>query len=129
MSFFRKHTIRSAADFVLTEGDFANKSEPEAETPVPFPFENAAEMLRMAEESGKSIAGMMLANERRLRSSTAVYDGIERIWDAMNRCIARGLDTGGILPGGLGIKRRSKSIMERLKQEHGTKPCGAAYNK
>ena len=36
-------------------------------TPVPFPFEKAASMLRMADESSNSIAQMMLANERTAR--------------------------------------------------------------
>ncbi|MDE0307342.1 MAG: L-serine ammonia-lyase [Albidovulum sp.] len=106
--------------FVRTEGDYTKISEPVAEVDFPYPFENAAEMLQMAGESGKSIGDMMLANERRLRSSPEIDEGVKRIWDVMNRCIERGLETGGVLPGGLGIKRRSKAIMDRLKQEHGT---------
>ena len=37
----------------------------------------------------------------------------------MNNCIEKGLYTGGILPGGLKVKRRAKGIHEQLKAEQG----------
>ena len=37
----------------------------------------------------------------------------------MNACIDRGLDGTGILPGGLGVKRRAGAIHARLRQEAG----------
>ena len=106
--------------FVMSESDFAKKPAAAADSAVPYQFRSAAEMLEKADESGMSIADMMLANECRLRSRRMVDEGIERIWDAMTRCIARGIETGGVLPGGLGVRRRAQSIMTRLKQEYGT---------
>jgi L-serine dehydratase len=37
----------------------------------------------------------------------------------MNDCIQRGLETDGILPGGLGVKRRAKGIHDALLSERG----------
>ena len=83
----------------------------------PFPFANAAEMLRMASASGLSIAGMKRANELTERSEAELEAGLARIWGVMNGCIERGLGQKGILPGGLGIKRRAAHIRDQLERE------------
>ncbi|MDF1790283.1 MAG: L-serine ammonia-lyase [Thalassobaculaceae bacterium] len=84
----------------------------------PFPFGSAAEMLAMGAAAGCSIAAMKRANE-----TVALGDGLDaaldRILDAMDCCIERGLSQGGILPGGLKVRRRAKSIYETLLGERG----------
>ena len=92
----------------------------DAGTQVPFPFENAASMLRMADESGNSIAQMMLANERALRSDAEVDAGLAALWAAMDACIDRGLARQGELPGGLRVKRRASALFEQLCDEQGS---------
>ena len=89
-------------------------------TQVPFPFESAASMLRMAGESRRSIAAMMLANERTLRSEAEVDTGLAALWGAMEACIDRGLARQGELPGGLRVKRRAGALFEQLCDEHGS---------
>jgi len=106
--------------FVRTEAELATDDvADEAGAPVPFPFHNAAEMLRMARDSGKSISAMKRANELTFQSHEALDRGLERIWHTMSDCIDRGLATDGILPGGLSIRRRAHKIHEALKAEHG----------
>ena len=92
----------------------------DAGTQVPFPFENAASMLQMADESGNSIAQMMLANERALRSDAEVNAGLAALWAAMDACIDRGLARQGELPGGLRVKRRASALFEQLCDEQGS---------
>ena len=92
----------------------------DADAQVPFPFGNAASMLRMAEESGNSIAQMMLANERALRSDAEVDAGLAALWAAMDSCIDRGLARQGELPGGLRVKRRASALFEQLCDEQGS---------
>ena len=92
----------------------------DAGTQVPFPFENAASMLRMADESGSSIAQMMLANERTARSDAEVDAGLATLWHAMRSCIDRGLTRQGELPGGLRVKRRAGGLYEQLCDEQGS---------
>lgn len=111
--------------FVLTEAELRRKND-DAAVPrrreqaqaVPYPFETAKEMLAMGAASGKSIAEMKRANEM------VVHGGeldarIDRIWQAMNDCIERGLAQDGILPGGLKVRRRAKTIHEKLLAERG----------
>lgn len=86
------------------------------EAVLPYPFGTAAEMLAMGRESGKSIADMMRANE--LANGEPNLDArLDRISDAMNDCIDRGLAQDGILPGGLNVKRRAKGIYENLQRQ------------
>ena len=77
-------------------------------------------MLRMAEESGNSIAEMMLTNERATRSVDEVDAGLAALWAAMDACIDRGISGQGELPGGLRVKRRAGALFEQLCDEQGS---------
>lgn len=107
--------------FIATEAELRAKTagaeafaEEQATLGYPYPFGNAAEMLRMGAESGKSVAEMKRANEEAVRSPEAVREGLAAIRAVMEDCIDRGLRTGGELPGGLGVRRRAKPIHDRL---------------
>ena len=86
----------------------------------PYPFATAAAMLRMARESGLSIAAMKRANEGADRAPEEVEAGLARVWATMDGCIERGLSREGELPGGLRVKRRAGRIRAQLEQERGT---------
>ncbi|MEO0484619.1 MAG: L-serine ammonia-lyase [Pseudomonadota bacterium] len=105
--------------FVSTEAELAEGAANDDGSPVPYPFHTAAEMLEMADASGKSIAGMKRANELARMGPLALDNGLGRIWAVMNDCIDRGLEGDGILPGGLQVKRRAKGIHEKLLAERG----------
>ena len=99
--------------FVLTAEELVAIPARNSDVAVPFPFDNAAQMLAMGAQSGLSIAAMKRANE--MARGAADLDGrIMEIWDVMNRCIDRGLGTDGVLPGGLNVKRRAKGLNEKL---------------
>jgi len=80
----------------------------------PYPFDSAELMLRMAGESGSSIAAMKRENELEFISAEELDTGLEKIWRAMRQCVERGLQTGGILPGALNLPRRAKALHEQL---------------
>jgi L-serine dehydratase len=102
--------------FVLTRAERASDlSKSAVVLNVPHPFKNAAEMLTMGRASGKSIAIMKRENE----NDGALDAGLDRIWNAMNACMERGLRQTGILPGGLKVKRRAAEIFAQLKAEQG----------
>ncbi|MFY9239100.1 MAG: L-serine ammonia-lyase [Roseovarius sp.] len=106
--------------FVMTEGELAAGRNTDEGAPVPYPFKSAAEMLEMAEASGKSIAAMKRANEISRKAEVDMSAGVARIWQVMDDCIERGMATDGILPGGLNVKRRAKGIRDALIAERGT---------
>lgn len=108
--------------FVLTEEELARKGEEsrsDAASKVPFPFSSAAQMLEMSEKSDKSIAQMKRDNELVYRNETELRDGLNRIWQVMRDCMDRGLNTSGILPGGLNVRRRAAAIHQKLLAERG----------
>lgn len=84
---------------------------------VPYPFSTAKEMLDMASRSGRTIAQMKRANEETVMSRETLNMRLDQIWEAMNGCIERGLKGEGIMPGGLKVRRRARSIHDKLNAE------------
>ncbi|UCB55503.1 MAG: L-serine ammonia-lyase [Thiotrichales bacterium] len=82
----------------------------------PHPFDSAQSMLEMADSSGLSIAQMKRTNELAYISGSELDAGLDAIWQAMQHCIEHGLATEGILPGGLELPRRAKSLYHQLTQ-------------
>lgn len=110
--------------FVLTERQLRRETPAKAEAEMeeagwPYPFASAREMLEMAEASGKSIAEMKRANEETGLTPPELNRRIDAVAAAMNACIDRGLREEGVLPGGLGVKRRAKRIHQQLLAEKG----------
>jgi len=83
---------------------------------VPFPFGSAAELLAHCDANKLAIHDIILANEDTKRTRTDTDAALGRIIDVMMACIDRGLETQGILPGGLEVKRRAPSIWEKLRE-------------
>ncbi|SDF62745.1 L-serine ammonia-lyase [Thalassobaculum litoreum] len=84
----------------------------------PYPFGSAAEMLAMGARAGLSIAEMKRANET-VAYGIGLDAALDRVLDAMDDCIDRGLSGTGILPGGLKVRRRAKAIHDALLAERG----------
>ena len=103
--------------FVLTEDELAMGRDTNDGQPVPFPFKSAAEMLKMAAKSGLSVAQMKRKNELARKPAADLDKGLVKIWAVMNRCIDRGLESEGELPGGLCVRRRAKAVHEVLVAE------------
>jgi L-serine dehydratase len=90
------------------------------DTPVPYPFATAAELLAHTAASGLPVSGVMMANERALRSSAAeIRDGLADLWRVMRECVQRGSESDGILPGGLKVQRRAPRLYRQLSCEDG----------
>lgn len=83
---------------------------------LPFPFASAAELLTMAEAQGMTIAEIMFTNECSVQPAEAVRAGVMAIWATMCACMDRGMVTGGILPGGLNVRRRAARLATRLRE-------------
>jgi L-serine dehydratase len=104
---------------VVTEGDLNSPKEDNTSNKFPYPFKNSTEMLAMAAESGKSISEMKLSNESVLIASSVLEEKLFEIAKTMDSVINRGMKNEGTLPGGLNVRRRSKSIHESLIKEKG----------
>ena len=100
----------------------ADGSKPADQVVVPYPFNSADELLRLAAEHGMAISTLMLENEAALAPPDEVRRRVNEIWRAMESCVKRGCEREGILPGGLKVKRRAAGLHRRLKSD----PAGAS---
>lgn len=83
--------------FIVEEERFGQAHD--VETPVPYDFHSASELLKLCERNGLSVSGLMMQNELALRSKEEIDAGFARIWDVMHAGIERGMNTEGVLPG------------------------------
>jgi L-serine dehydratase len=114
-------------------GGFIAEDGVEANAPIasltasddpPYPFRSAAELLELSHTHSLTIAEIMLANEcahipnhgSQRSHESQIRDGILNIWHVMQACVARGVATEGILPGGLNVRRRAHRLAARLRE-------------
>jgi L-serine dehydratase len=100
--------------FVLGEDEAGNPQIVPDATPVPYPFTSGMELLEHTQRTGLPISGVMLANELVRRDEAAVRDGLAHIWTVMQECVQQGCEAGGVLPGGLRVRRRARRLRENL---------------
>jgi L-serine dehydratase len=102
--------------FVVTDAEaqagLTGGSEPSGH--VPHDFASAAELLEKARGAGLSIAELARRNELAWRPAEETQAGLDRTWAVMEGCIERGCRGEGLLPGGLGVRRRAGQLFRNL---------------
>ncbi|HYA15848.1 MAG TPA: L-serine ammonia-lyase [Bryobacteraceae bacterium] len=101
--------------FILRDGE---KAADDDRPPVPYPFRSGAGMLAWNIPVWK----LMLENEKAWHSEDEIRAYAARIWQAMRDSIHRGLETEGILPGGLKVRRRAPQLARKLRERGTTDP-------
>jgi L-serine dehydratase len=101
--------------FVVREG--APDSADGFSSSLPYPFRSGADLLEVGARHGLSIAEIVRANETVGRDRSEAEAELDQIAAVMFACIERGLSVEGELPGGLKVKRRARSIRERLEAD------------
>jgi L-serine dehydratase len=97
--------------FVVKEGEATGAA---ANQCVPHAFSSAAGLLAIGKQTGLSISDIIARNETTWRPASETDAGLDRIWAVMSQCMERGMATSGILPGGLGVKRRAYDLHQQL---------------
>jgi len=110
--------------FIIKDEDFdATKAHAASlQASVPLPFKTAEELLSLCKTNGLSISSLMLRNESTFRPKHEVKQQLHNIWLVMKACIQRGIESEGILPGGLKVVRRAPGLYRRLQTEHTNDP-------
>lgn len=111
--------------FIVRDEDFDETLEEaieQSDKPIPYPFDTAAELLQHTKDTGMRISSLMMANEKVFRTEDEIRSGLMKIWRTMQRSIENGINTEGILPGGLKVRRRASCLYQRLKKEKSTEP-------
>lgn len=106
--------IATEAELKASQETAAKDEDDDERLQLPLPFRNADELLTRCQESGLSIAEVMLANESTRRSESDVRAQLAAIWEAMQQCVSNGLARQGQLPGGLKVERRARKMHQHL---------------
>ena len=109
-------------DSTASASPAVGKDESQPRPPVPYPFRSADELLRIGEQTGLAIWQIALENEKSWRPEPEIRAYIDKVWQTMHACLNRGLQTEGILPGGLKVRRRAPALARKLASRNGNDP-------
>lgn len=101
--------------FVVKEDSYDENDNIDIQNSFPYPIQKATELQKHCANTHKSISEIVLENERSLRSDDVIDAELQRIWHTMLECMYIGCHTGGILPGGLNVRRRAYDMHQNLK--------------
>ncbi len=105
--------------FIMREGEDADRATLKA---PPFPFSSADQLLQIGDQEKLAIWQIMLENEKTWRDREHIREDLERIWEVMKACVRRGLETEGVLPGGLNVRRRAPRLARKLEEQGSADP-------
>lgn len=97
--------------FVVKEGETMSAKET---AQLPFPINTADDLQHWCIKTGLSISEIVMENEHAWRTEQDTRSGLLNTWRVMRECIYRGCHTGGMLPGGLNVKRRGAELNKKL---------------
>jgi len=113
---FQQDWYSVGGGFVVERGDFERGFEEHELSTPPYPFVTGDELLAICEQNGMSVSQVMLANECEWRSEEEVREQLLAIWAVMQACVERGCESGGLLPGGLNVRRRASALFTKLRE-------------
>lgn len=89
---------------------------------LPYNFSNAKELLNQCKDNKLTISELIFENEKAYRSEDKIKESLLEIWKVMNECVLNGLNSDGILPGGLNVPKRAYKIHQKLREKRTTDP-------
>lgn len=100
--------------FIQTASQLQNAQSEQSNANHPLAFNSATSLLNQADASGLSIGALIQKNELFFRSEKELDQKTDQIWKVMSLCLQRGLQTEGILDGGLNVVRRAPALLKTL---------------
>ena len=79
-----------------------------------YPYKSATEMLALCEREAAVDPRLVLRNESAWRPKAETRARLLAIWGVMGRCVRRGFEAEGLLPGVLKVKRRAPQLYREL---------------
>jgi L-serine dehydratase len=100
--------------FIVDAAHFGQSAGDGASCGVPYPFDSGSGLLARCQETGLSVSALVLRNELALHGRPEIERYFTAVWDVMKTTMERGMNTEGILPGGLKIIRRAAPLRHLL---------------
>ncbi len=85
-------------------GDIVHEGEERPDAKTVYPLSRISDILDWADKSGKSFWEYVDEYE-----DSDVWDYLREVWQVMKEAVERGIDAEGVLPGGLGVRRKAVS--------------------
>ncbi len=102
--------------FVVTQ-DEINSTQCKTEKEIKHKFSNFKELMAICEKENKTIAEIVLENEKCWRSEKEIDKKIKQIVDVMHETIENGLNRKENLRGSLDLPRRAPDLYKKLKND------------
>jgi L-serine dehydratase len=122
VAYYQQQVVLEKTYFSLG-GGFICLAEEMGEVPadqviLPHPIDTGAELLGYCQKHQCAIEDIVYQNELAFRSAELIQESLNAIVRTMLESVMRGCKNTGILPGGLDVRRRAKSIhLQLLGQE------------
>ena len=100
--------------FVVDEDAVGADRIKEDDTKLPYPYSSGDELLKLCNHHGMRICDLMMENEKAWRTEQEIKSELLKIWRVMKECVSAGIQTEGVLPGGMKVKRRAKRMHQLL---------------
>ena len=100
--------------FVVSKDALGNSALLPDPSLLPFPFHSGDQILKFCADEKITVAQMMWRNELTWRTEEEIRSGLLNIWRTMQACVQRGLQTEGVLNGGMKVKRRAPGLHRQL---------------
>ncbi|MBQ9195625.1 MAG: L-serine ammonia-lyase [Clostridia bacterium] len=106
---FRGERLLAASRiFSVGGGSIRIENEESDEETEVYPQKNFAEIVQTCQREGLSLPQFIYRMEE-----PGLRNDLKRSWEAMKDAIRRGLAAEGVLPGGLGVSRKAKTLYEK----------------
>lgn len=93
-------------------------SQASNECVVPYSFRSASELLQHCQQTGLSLSAVVLKNELAMHSQQEITRYFNHVWQTMQACIERGMNTEGMLPGVIKMLRRAPTLHRLLRSDN-----------
>jgi L-serine dehydratase len=97
--------------FVITENDTGSRIK---KIVCPYPCHSALTIVDYCKKMNLSVSELIMLNEKAWRTEEEIKQAALNIFKEIKEAIFRGINTPGILPGGLNVKRRSAELNRKL---------------
>ena len=94
--------------FSIGGGSIRIEGEESEEELEIYPQKNFTEMIDVCKERGIDLAQFIYQME-----GPSLSDTLKTVWESMKAAIRRGLGAEGVLPGGLGVARKARTLFEK----------------
>lgn len=103
--------------FIISHDKLAQKEIIEDTTTLPYSFKSGEQLLALCKSNNLTIAEIMYSNEKIWLSKHRINKQLDNLWTVFKACVNRGLNSTGILPGGLKVNRRAPELFNALRDK------------